>query len=103
MAKQQDKPEFIGQHGRRLRTIHVDGVEMRPKDAMWVFYNPKGVPYSATSSDLATLDSVAAAARKHWFGGSEAIEKLNAGYRVKLMPATAFYKDVAAKMDPTAK
>lgn len=80
----------ISKHGRALATITLDGEEMRPKDAVFVFYNPQGEMESFMPSDATMKDNIAAAARSYWNGETLAMEKLNDGYRVKLMKFTAF-------------
>lgn len=82
----------IKKHGRVLATITIDGEEMRPKDAVFVIYNPQGEMESFMPSDISMKDSIASAARSYWNNETLAMEKLNEGYRVKLMSFTNFQK-----------
>lgn len=82
----------ISKHGRALATITVDGEEVRPKDAVFIIYNPQGEMAAFMQSDARMMDSIAAAARSHWVGETTAMEKLNEGWRVGMMTFANFQK-----------
>lgn len=80
--------------------IEVDGEQVRPREAMWIVYNPKGIPVSAFPSDAATQDNIPRAARAYWVGDTNAIIALNRGYSIRLTTMKKFISTIAAQMKP---
>lgn len=87
--------KITNQNGRPAVTIVVDGIEMRPRDAMFVFYNPEGVPAAHMPSDSTKLDHLTRAARSHWYSTDAALLALNEGWRVEIMSTVRFLKEIA--------
>lgn len=87
-------------HGRTLRSVTVDGQEIRPRDGMFVFFMPGGTPCAAMASDHKMMDDIAMAARSYWKNESIALRKLNDGYRIEFMAAIRFYRELAATVEP---
>lgn len=92
------RKEGAPRSGLRVIFIELDGEEVRPKDAMWIVYNPKGVPVNFFTSDVATLDDVSRAARVFWVGGTDAIKALNLGYSLELVSPNRFIKEIAKNL-----
>jgi len=84
--------------GPRLAHIEVDGQQVRPRDAMWVVYDPDKNPVDMFPSDTVTRDNVARAARAYWMGDTEAILALNQGYHLELMTKAAFVTNVSHRL-----
>lgn len=80
--------------------IEIDGLQVRPRDTMWVVFNQKQVPVSAFPNDVNIKTDVARAARSYWMGSTEAILALNAGYSIRLVTLKEFISTVAAQMRP---
>lgn len=84
--------------GKRTLFIKVDGEEIRPKDAMWIVYDPQDVPVDFFTSDIATLDDVSRAARVYWMGDTPALKALNLGFHLELVSPKRFMKEIARNM-----
>lgn len=87
---------IYGPNGRPLKSITLDGVEMRPRDAVFVVYGPGGVIDGTLPSNHELMDSIPRAARAYWMGDSPAIENLNRGYRIVLMSSEMYRNTIAA-------
>lgn len=85
---------------QRIRTITVDGEEVRPRDAYWVITDPQGVPRKAFTSDVGTLDMIPRAARTAFYGENRAIELLNKGWRIQIMSQRRFFAEFAGRLEP---
>lgn len=85
-------------HGNRtIRSVFVDGVELRPNECVFVFRNPKGEVAGFKQSNHELLDNIASAARSYWAGQTPAILRLNEGWRVEFMTLEQFQKIAFAK------
>lgn len=82
----------------KLITINVDGQDVRPRDAWWVVFDPKGEPLQAFTSDAVLRDNLPRAARMAWSGDTAAILALNEGHRIQLMTQKRFLREVAPKL-----
>lgn len=88
--------------GRSVTVVTVEGQDIRPKDAFWVVWNPKGEPMDAFPSDSNTRDSVARAARTYWCGETPALEALNDGWHLSLVSKRTYVRTIAARLPEDA-
>lgn len=89
-------------NGRKLTTIVVDGVEMRPREAIFAFYDPEGELAGTLPSDISTLDNIARAARAYWLNESDAITNLNDGWRIRLTTFATLLAEKEAEAEAEA-
>lgn len=93
---------------KQLMYVELDGERLRPRDTIFVVFNPAGVPVGTVPGANVAKDSrviaegylVARAARAYWLSENVALEKLNEGYCIRHMTFVRFCTELAAKMQP---
>lgn len=84
----------VGQYTR----IAVNGEQLMFREIVFVVFNPDGKAVDYVESTASIRDSIARAARTHWVGDTNAIEKLNDGWRIKIMSKKDMLKNHGADL-----
>lgn len=89
---------LTGRNGKKVATIFVNGEEVRPRDTVFVVWNPDGVPVGSVAGSVNFMDKLDAGARAYWAGPTGAILALIAGYKITLHTARDYAANIASRV-----